>query len=187
MFPTLLLCAALNVGGQPFDMKRAIASEIAHTYHIGKNQAYEYADLALRNSKRYDVPVDIILSIISVESAFRNENKDGSILTSSAGALGAMQIMPSTAQEIARDLHVKEYDIHNLWTNIRFGTYYLHKMHKQFGSWELAIKAYNCGAYNVQKTLAGRSLPRETVQYIISVTHVRDNMQTQMPSVVAQM
>jgi soluble lytic murein transglycosylase len=66
-----------------------------------------------------------------------------------AGAQGLMQIMPSTARWIARKLGERDFrveQLHDLPTNLRFGTYYLRSVLDDLeGSPVLASAAYNAG------------------------------------------
>lgn len=159
------------------NVKREIADEIWRQYHVRWWDCWTVADAAMRNSVRYGVSVELILSVISVESAFHKE------AISKTGARGVMQVMPNTAEEIAKDLGIKEYDIHDLRTNIRFGTYYLSKMHKRFDDWGLAIRSYNCGPSYTTKVITGGQYqyPSETKDYHVKVVQVWSNIQTQMP------
>jgi soluble lytic murein transglycosylase len=75
-------------------------------------------------------------------------------IVSPAGAVGLMQIMPYTGEEIAGDLKVS-FVVDSLYraeTNIRFGTYYLSKLLNQFnGSHVLTLAGYNGGPHNARK------------------------------------
>lgn len=92
----------------------------------------------------YGVDPDLIAAVIKSES-----NWDSSAL-SSVGATGLMQVMPSTAQDLAARGIVDSsvYDPSNLTdptTNIEYGTAYLAQLLKNTGSTEEAIAAYNAG------------------------------------------
>lgn len=89
-------------------------------------------------SKKYGVPSNIIAAVMATESGGHQLNANGGILTSSAGALGIMQLEPATA----KSLGVNPY---NVTQNIMGGAKYLAEMHKQTGSWDSAIQAYNGG------------------------------------------
>jgi len=78
--------------------------------------------------------------------------------TSSAGALGLMQILPETAQFLARRTGAKTFTTADLATpevNIAYGSYYLRFLLDQYrGSTLLALAAYNGGEANVDDWLA---------------------------------
>lgn len=93
-------------------------------------------------SVRYNLPPEMILAVIRIESAF-----DINAL-SNKGAVGLMQILPSTAVEIARDLRMDwkgEQLLRNPQANIEMGAYYLTKMIGQFNDLSVALAAYNHG------------------------------------------
>ncbi len=117
----------------------------------------------------YEMPKDIrILSI--VESALRAD------AVSHAGAVGLWQFMPATGKEMGLkiDRYVDERcDPHK---STEAAMRYLKKQYNRFGSWELALAAYNGGSGRVNRAVKrGRSsnfwrirkyLPKETRNYI---------------------
>jgi soluble lytic murein transglycosylase-like protein len=97
-------------------------------------------------SLRYDVPPETILAVIRIESTF-----DANAI-SEAGAVGLMQLLPSTAAELARELSLEwtgEADLHDPATNIVLGTYYLTKLLGRFNDLTQALAAYNEGPARV--------------------------------------
>lgn len=96
----------------------------------------------------YKVDVAVINSLINIESHF---NKDA---LSSKGAVGLMQVMPSTASMLSEEENLGEYDLKSPEDNILFGTCYLSKLLQKFDDVETALAAYNAGPTNVKKWLA---------------------------------
>jgi soluble lytic murein transglycosylase len=118
----------------------------SHYSTMTEEKTDNIAHAVVKYSERYGVPTNLILATMTVESAF------DPTAVSPVGAMGLLQVMPRTADEIAKELRVEEFNLTNIDTNIRFGTYYLHKMLKTFdGDTEKAIRAYNTGADNVSK------------------------------------
>lgn len=111
--------------------------------------AEQYMDIVSACSQKYDVPENVILAVMKVESGFKNNR------TSSAGAQGLMQLMPGTA----RSLGVT--NVMDPAQNIEGGTKYIRKMLDAFnGDLRLALAAYNTGPGNVRKhgsTFAGQA------------------------------
>jgi len=109
----------------------------------------------LKAAQKYDLPVNLIKSVIRAESNFHVK------AVSHAGAQGLMQLMPATA----RELGVK--NPFNIEENIDGGSRYLRKMLDSFGGdLKLALAAYNAGPEAVKK-YGGKVPPfRETQQYV---------------------
>jgi soluble lytic murein transglycosylase-like protein/DNA-directed RNA polymerase subunit F len=91
----------------------------------------------------------IIKAVISQESGGNAK------AVSDAGAQGLMQILPSTAAEIAKDLGMEDFDLKDPQTNVKIGTEYLRRLLKEFGGdVELALTAYHSGPNRVKSLLA---------------------------------
>ena len=131
----------------------------------------EYSNYVEKYSEKYNVDKYLVYSIIKTESKFNPE------AVSSKGAAGLMQITKGTANWASKELKLKDADIHDPETNIMMGTWYLHRLDKEFkGNLHLMISAYNGGSGNVRKWLKstkysndGKSLTqipfKETSQY----------------------
>lgn len=112
------------------------------------------------------------------ESGGQQHDKDGSPLTSSAGAIGIMQIMPETGKGIAAQLGVPWDETafaHDPSYNKLIGTAYLGQLLGQFnGDVAEAAAAYNAGPGAVIKALKSGGnwlshLPQETQNYVRNV------------------
>jgi soluble lytic murein transglycosylase len=90
----------------------------------------------------------LLAAMIYQESKFQDR-------TSSAGAKGLMQILPSTAQFIARKSGGTAFELRDLGTpqiNISYGSWYLRYLINRYnGNETLAVAAYNAGENNVDK------------------------------------
>ena len=100
-------------------------------------------------AQEYQLDPYLVLAVIWAESSFRPE------IHSRVGAMGLMQIMPSTGEWIAGKLGIEDFEAEMLLepqTNIRIGCWYLHYLEQQFGKNEVKILAgYNAGPNNVKK------------------------------------
>jgi len=97
-------------------------------------------------SLRYEVLPETILAVIRIESGFDVN------ATSEAGAVGLMQILPSTAEEVARELRIEwagGEQLRDPALNIRLGTHYLTKLLARFEDLSQALAAYNEGPERV--------------------------------------
>ena len=110
----------------------------------------KYGDIIAKMSEKYGVSKQTIHSVINTESHY---NKNG---ISSAGAVGLMQIMPSTAIWISQELKMENFEVEMLLEpeiNIEFGTFYLSYLLKKFEEENTAIASYNAGETIVRQWL----------------------------------
>ena len=98
-------------------------------------------------SNKYGIEKELVLSIIKTESNFNPK------AVSQKGAIGIMQIMPKTAEFIARELKVNSYDLFNYDTSINFGVYYLSYLSKKYKDEHIVICSYNAGETRVNSWL----------------------------------
>lgn len=97
-----------------------------------------YLDVARTAARRYGVPENMFLRLVQQESSWRTNVK------SRRGAYGLTQLMPGTA----RALGVDRTDPAQ---NLDGGARYLSQLYDRFGSWPLALAAYNAGPTAVAK------------------------------------
>ncbi len=103
----------------------------------------KYEDAVIKSSEEFGVDKDLVFAVIRAESNFRAD------AVSRAGAVGLMQLMPSTAQFISRVLG-EDLDVFSPKDNIRLGAWYLAHLQKRFHSTNLLLAAYNAGEGTVQ-------------------------------------
>lgn len=116
----------------------------------------ELSALIDKYSGKYDLDKDLVKAVIKTESAFNTK------AVSHAGAMGLMQLMPGTAQ----NLGVKNpFDPEQ---NIDGGTRYLKNLIKKYDSTELGLAAYNAGPGAVQK-YGGIPPYKETQNYVAKI------------------
>ncbi|MGA9628867.1 MAG: transglycosylase SLT domain-containing protein [Candidatus Rickettsiella isopodorum] len=111
-----------------------------------------------------------VWAIMRQESAFMWNAK------SSAGALGLMQIMPSTGKQLARDLALRRVNLLDPEQNIRLGSTYLRQLLKLFdGNATLATASYNVGPNRI-KRFQGlyQRLPKDVWVEILPWKETRD-------------
>lgn len=117
-------------------------------------------------SKRYGVDEFLIYSIIREESRFQKD------AVSVSGAIGLMQLVPSTGMGTAEKLRIKGYKTDMLYTpdvNIQLGTAYFKEVLEEFdGNIVFALASYNGGPNNVARWIAklGNLDPDEFVEEI---------------------
>ncbi len=110
----------------------------------------EYVPFVEQYANEYGVPIDLVYAVMKTESGF------DSSAVSSKGAIGLMQMMPSTFEWLTDDI-LREYlgigMLYDPETNIKYGTYYLSRLYNRFGDWDTALAAYNGGEGNVSEWL----------------------------------
>lgn len=118
-----------------------------------------YAGLIRQYARTYNLPEPLVKAIIQAESAFNPT------AVSSKGAVGLMQVMPSTAKSIGIAGDLRDPNV-----NMDAGCRYLAMMLSRFkGQMPLALAAYNAGPENVEQ--AGNKIPDfpETKSYVATV------------------
>lgn len=123
---TLLLLGALAVGPIP-GAKPAYAEPVAAT-----DAALDrWRDFIAQASRRFGVPEAWIRAVMQAESGGRTM-LDGHPITSGAGAMGLMQMMPDTYEEM-RHAHGLGSDPYDPLDNILAGAAYLRAMYDRYG------------------------------------------------------
>ncbi len=134
------------------------AEGVRATRSAVSERARAYDDLISEHSKNHGVRADLVRAVMQVESGFNPAAR------SPKGAMGLMQLMPSTA---------KQYGVRNAFNpaeNVRAGVAYLRELLDRYQNDEtLALAAYNAGPGAVQKY--GQSVPpyRETRSYVARI------------------
>lgn len=180
-FITLVLVAAVIVG------LLAFSTNILDTY---KNKVYEYfypqkyMEQVETASQCYGVEESLIYAVIRTESGFREE------VESHAGAIGLMQLMPSTFEwlQSSQDgvVTMTSSSLYDPDINVDYGTCLLRiLLDKYDGNISTAVAAYNAGSSNVDSWLTNpsyspdgltlASVPyEETEKYVERVENTRN-------------
>ena len=118
-------------------------------------------------SAKYDIPEQWIRSLMRVESG-GHEYVNGKLVTSSAGAMGLMQVMPAT-YDILRDRYNLGDDPYEPHDNIMAGVAYMREMYEIYGTPGF-LAAYNAGPARLDDYLGNiRPLPDETRRYVAMI------------------
>jgi len=118
----------------------------------------ELQELAQQTALRYGVDVSLVFAMIQQESAWKTK------VVSHAGAIGLMQIMPSTGKGFC-GLSKEQLTVPR--QNLDCGVRYFQKQLKRFGTVELALCAYNAGPGRARQ---GRCHNSETKHYVRNIT-----------------
>lgn len=143
----------------------------------------QYGEQVEKYSKEFGVEEPLVYAVMRTESGFRPEVESG------AGAIGLMQLMPETfdwlQQSLDGEVIYGSDALHDPDINVRYGTYLLSILLKQYEKQETAIAAYNAGTTTVDGWLKDSSISpdgktltnipyEETANYVDRVTHAYD-------------
>jgi soluble lytic murein transglycosylase len=96
---------------------------------------------------RPDLPEQVFYGLLRSESLFRSD------AMSAAGAVGAAQLMPATAAEVARGLGMESYDLTLVSDNLRLGAALFADLVAETGRPLRAMWAYNAGRSRLRRWL----------------------------------
>lgn len=118
-------------------------------------------------SRRYGFDPELILALIYTESSFYNWSE------SKKGALGMMQIIPSTGREMAEIDTIswtgEKEGLFDPFLNVRLGIRYLHYLTQQFPDLYTALTAYNYGPTRVKQWIRhGEKMPTRYANRILT-------------------
>jgi soluble lytic murein transglycosylase-like protein len=145
----------------------SVAAALAIAGPAHAQSVADWRPYIIEASNRFGVPMRWIEAVMQAESRGRT-TLNGRPIRSSAGAIGLMQLMPSTWVEMRARLGLGS-DPDDPHDNILAGTFYLRLMYERFGYPGL-FAAYNAGPGRYAEHLAGRrTLPSETIGYLANV------------------
>ena len=117
-----------------------------------------FLSLARAAAQRHGIPEGLFLRLVEQESGWNPSVK------SHKGAVGLAQLMPATARDLGVDPLLPA-------ANLDGGARYLKAKYRAFGSWWLALAAYNAGPEAVRRH---KGVPpyRETQKYIAAILKI---------------
>ena len=168
----------------------AVAAVLYGLYGARGRELIERTEYPLRypaivrgHARTYDIDPALLAAVIYSESRFRPH------VRSARGAIGLMQLLPSTAEGIATRTGGTAFvasDLDDPEINVRYGAWYLRHLREHYAgrpdAMTLALAAYNAGMANVDSWIAGTrpgqslQIPpafAETRHYLNGVEHAR--------------
>lgn len=132
--------------------KAVTIPSVGGSLRYGGRYTGPYLAVAREAARRHGVPEDLFLRLVQQESGWNRNAK------SHKGALGLAQLMPTTARRLGVNPKVPR-------ENLDGGAKYLRQQYNKFGSWRLALAAYNAGPEAVAK-YGGVPPYKETQNYV---------------------
>ena len=122
-------------------------------------------------SRRFGVAETWIRAVMRMESGGRTLLAESQPIKSSAGAMGIMQVMPDTYNDM-REQYGLGADPNDPRDNVLAGTAYLSWLHEKYG-YPKMFAAYNAGPATLEAQVAGaRELPNETRAYVSGIARL---------------
>ena len=163
----LAACGMIVVMTAPALAEPSPGEPVAHAVSAASRSDPWAACIAVA-ARRFAIPERWIRAVMAVESV-----NDPSAL-SPKGAIGLMQVMPATWEELRAKHGLGAAPWHPC-DNILAGTAYLREMHDRYGAIDAMLAAYNAGPGRYDEHLAtGRALPAETVDYVAKLAPMID-------------
>lgn len=139
----------------------------------------DHREAIAESAKRHEVNPYLIAAMIEAESDW----EEG--IVSEAGAVGLMQVLPETAEELRErgmvdEATVASGDLSDPVVNIEYGVAYLRLLVERYHEIEAALAAYNAGMANVDEWTEQGGDIRDTIEfpetrhYVLRVVRARD-------------
>jgi soluble lytic murein transglycosylase len=141
-------------------------------WYVRLRYPLDYQAIVRGHSRNYRLDPALLAAVIYQESKFRAHAR------SSSGAIGLMQLLPSTAEGIAVHTGGTKFRVSDLddpEINVRYGSWYLRHLLDKYGDERTALAAYNAGQENVDRWRAeGKGIEfAETRAYVKRVEHLK--------------
>jgi soluble lytic murein transglycosylase-like protein len=144
----------------------AAAERLSESGVLLPEEIASLAEVLVQESRRLGLAPSLVLAVIEVESRF------DPFAVSPVGALGLMQVLPSTAEPLASELRIEWRGARTLFdpvANLRIGLAYLAKLRDRFEDLPTALAAYNRGPGSIgQRLRRGAPIPAAYVRRVLS-------------------
>ena len=138
-------------------VEQAIQYLEARRSGLSETEIEQVAATIVRDANMRGIDPTLVIAVIHIES------RGNAYALSPVGAMGMMQIMPSTGEELATRLDIPWRGLQTLFDpvlNVRMGIAYLKQLESRYGSMKTALAAYNWGPGRIDSRLRhGVALP----------------------------
>ena len=125
----------------------------------------QLAHAIVAEARRNALDPVLVMALIHVESRFN------SFAVSPVGALGLMQVLPSTGEEMAAELGIAWHGSRTLFDpikNVKIGVAYLHQLSQRYEDIPTALAAYNWGPGHIDRRIRrGTTLPKDYPRLVL--------------------
>jgi soluble lytic murein transglycosylase-like protein len=149
---------------QPDDADAALIAVICENLEsrrrtgLTRPEIRQLARTIVTEARRREVEPELVLAVIHVESRYN------AYAVSPVGAMGLMQILPATGEELAAKLGITWWGPQTLFdpfVNVRLGVAYLKELTERYGNTTSALAAYNWGPGHIDRRIRrGTPLPK---------------------------
>jgi soluble lytic murein transglycosylase len=156
----LMDAARPQAGSEDEQLVAAVAAHIGARGQTGmtKSEIAQLARTIVEESRRHAIDPGLVLAVIHVESRY------GAYVVSPVGAMGLMQILPSTGEALAASEGIVWWGPQTLFdpiVNVRLGVAYLKELTDRYGNTTMALAAYNWGPGRIDRRLRrGTPMPK---------------------------
>jgi soluble lytic murein transglycosylase-like protein len=145
---------------------------------LTESENWNVAAAIVSESLRYGFDPNLVLAVIHIES------RGDAFALSPVGAMGLMQIMPATGEELASELEIHWVGPQTLFhpvLNVRMGIAYLRHLEERYGSLTTALAAYNWGPGRIDARIRrGAALPADYPEMVLAAYSAREMQRPEM-------
>ncbi len=150
------------IGAQRSDILAMLRDR--HTV-LSDRELVALASTIVEESTRHDLDPGLVMAVIKVESGGHH------LAVSPVGAMGLMQLLPSTAEEVAGKHEIEwrgAVSLFDPFLNVKLGTAYLRELTDRYGDVTTALAAYNWGPGRIDRRLRrGDAVPSRYVRLVM--------------------
>ena len=144
---TMVITMTFNLMKNKIEKKPSIELSKLGNSDLSSPTPLKMYELIDHYSDIYEIPKHLAFNVAYLETRYKGpfdwKYKPGQ--TSYAGAVGPMQIMPATANDVHNQKISKKNLKNNIELNIRTSMKLLHQLHNRYGNWKLVCGYYNTG------------------------------------------
>ncbi|WP_347455802.1 transglycosylase SLT domain-containing protein [Acinetobacter thermotolerans] len=154
---TVLVSACSSFGGSSLEKRSVkLAQGIQTAYAVPATTAQRISPLIIQNADKHNLDPLLVAAVIRQESTYRSQ------VSSPAGAVGLMQVVPRYWQSTCGN------DLYNDAVNIGCGSYILSRYHQSSGSLEKALGYYNVGPNAYENNRKMRKQGKKYAKQVLS-------------------